>query len=235
MTSTIITNTDRQTKTCFNYVASLGCACNTSLYLKQLELKLFSLPYDWIFSNLKMIQHTIEDDFKSFLSLDLINPKKNKQAGHNYYHKRLFNHHNPKEDRNNYHYYQRCIARFKTMLNSGDRKLFIHTVYQEPEKYHRHFLEFGSSFKKVNFEIKDALNFNCFLSNLTKNYVFLVIIQNPKQLESRVRKVFEKNNLIIYTLDCLGVSSGELLTNPVDNLNYQNIITQFNYDLKSIC
>jgi hypothetical protein len=190
ITTTTITNTDK--KNCFNYVVSLGCACNTSLYLKELELKLFSLPYDWIFSNLKMIQHTIEDDFKSLLNLDLINPKKPKQAGHDYYHKRLFNHHNPKDNQNDYNYYQRCIARFKTMLDSGDRKLFIHTVYQEPGKYHRH-------------------------------------------LESQVRKIFYEKNLIIYTIDCLGVSSGELLTNPVDNLNYQNIITQFNYDLKPIC
>jgi hypothetical protein len=192
MTITTITNTDK--KNCFNYVVSLGCACNTSLYLKELGLKLFSLPYDWIFSNLNMIQHTIEDDFKSLLDLDLINSKKPKQAGHSYYHNRLFNHHNPKDNQNDYNYYQRCIAKFKTMLGSSDRKLFIHTIYQEPEKYYRHFLEFNSNFKKVNFEIEDAIKFNCFLKSLTENYTFLIIIQNPNQLESQVKKFFDENN-----------------------------------------
>lgn len=232
MVNTTLINTEQ--KVCFNYVVSLGCACNTSLYLKELGLKLFSLPYDWIFSNLDMIQHTIEDDFKSFLNLEMIDSKKPKQAGHNYYHKRLFNHHNPKDDQSDYHYYQRCISRFKSLLSSKDNKLFIHTVYQEPEKHHRHFLEFNSDFKKVNFEVADAIKFNCFLSKLTDNYTFLVIIQNPNQSKPQVRKIFHENNLMVYVVDCLGVSSGELLTNHVDNLNYKNIITQFDYDLKQI-
>lgn len=232
MTNNVITKIN--TKQCYNHVVSLGCACNTSLYLKKLGLKLFSLPYDWIFSNLDMIQHTIEDDFESFLNLELINSKKPKQAGHSYYHKRLFNHHNPKENQDDYHYYQRCITRFKELLDSSDNKLFIHTVYQETEKYHRHFLEFNSDFKKVNFELEDAIKFNSFLSKLTTNYTFIVIIENPNQLESQVRKILDENNLIVYVLDCLGVSAGEFLTNTIDSSNYQQIITQFDYDLKQI-
>lgn len=232
MLSSVATNTNK--KQYYNYVISLGCACNTSLYLKELGLKLFSLPYDWIFSNLDMIQHTIEDDFKLFLNPELINSKKAKQAGHGYYHKRLFNHHNPKDNQDDYHYYQRCITRFKALLDSSDNKLFIHTVYQEPEKYHRHFLEFNSNFKKVKFEVKDAIKFNSFLSKLTKNYTFIVIIENPNQLESQIRKILDEDHLIIYVIDCLGVSSGEFLTNTIDNCNYQKIITQFDYDLKQI-
>jgi hypothetical protein len=232
MTSSTITNTNK--KLSFNYVVSLGCACNTSLYLKELGLKLFSLPYDWIFSNLNMIQHTIEDDFQSFLNLELINSKKSKQAGHNYYHQRLFNHHNPKDNQNDYKYYQRCITRFKAILDSSESKLFIHTVYQEPEKFHRHFLEFNSDFKKTTFEVEDAIKFNSFLSKLTDNYTFLIIIQNPNQLESKVRKIFDESNLMVYVVDCLGVSSGQLLTNSIDNLSYQKIITQFDYNLKAI-
>lgn len=232
MTNDVMTKINH--KQCYNHVVSLGCACNTSLYLKKLGLKLFSLPYDWIFSNLDMIQHTIEDDFKSFLNPELINSKKPKQAGHSYYHKRLFNHHNPKDDRDDYHYYQRCITRFKEILDSTDNKLFVHTVYQEPEKYHRHFIEFNSEFKKVNFELEDAKKFNSFLSKLTKNYTFIVIIENPNQTKSQVRKILAENNLIVYVIDCLGVSSGEILTNTIDSSNYQQIITQFDYDLKEI-
>ncbi len=232
MTNTIVSAT--RNKLCFSYIASLGCACNTSMYLKQLNLKLFSLPYDWIFSNLDMIQHTIEDDFQSFLNPELINTRKQKQAGHNYYHNRLFNHHNPKDNEDDRSYYQRCISRFKSVLSSEEKKLFIHTVYQNPQKYHRHFMEFGSNFKKSGFELEDADKFNSFLSTVTSNYTFLVIVQNPNQPEAQVRKIFDENNLMVYVVDCLGVSSGQLLTNPIDHENYQKIITQFDYELKPI-
>ncbi|MGL4759107.1 MAG: DUF1796 family putative cysteine peptidase, partial [Patescibacteria group bacterium] len=93
----------------FKHVISLGCACNTSLYLKELGLKTYSLPYDWIFSNLDMIEHTIEDNFQSFLDRQLMFTRNPKQAGHQYYHDMLFNHRNPKDNQEDYDYYQRCI------------------------------------------------------------------------------------------------------------------------------
>lgn len=221
-------------KLCFNYVVSLGCACNTSLYLKELNLKLFSLPYDWIFSNFDMIRHTIEDDFKSFLDPELIITYKSRQAGHKLYHNRLFNHHNPKVNSSDRSYYQRCINRFKSVLDSPKKKLFIHTMYHDPHKYHRGFVDFNSDFKNVDFKLSKIEEFELFLSKITTNYSLLVIVQNPHQLEARVRKIFDKKNLMVYYLDCLGISTGKLLANPTDSLNYQKIISQFNYQLKEI-
>ena len=83
----------------YHYIISLGCACNTSLYLKKMGLKKFSLPYDWIFSNLDMIEHTVKDEFKSFLNVDLIENIKPKRASHSLYHSLLFNHRNPKANK----------------------------------------------------------------------------------------------------------------------------------------
>lgn len=108
------------------------------------------------------------------------------------------------------------------------------SLYQKLEKYHRHFLEFNSDFKKTAFEIKDAMKFDSFLSKSTDNYNLLVIKQNPNQLESKVRRIFGLSNLMVFIVDCLGVSSGELLTNPIDNLSCQKVTTRFDYNLKAI-
>ena len=221
-------------KNTFNYVISLGCACNTSLYLKELNLKTFSLPYDWIFSNLDMIKHTIEDDFKLFSDINLMSDRQEKKASHNYYHQKLFNHRNPRSNREDYDYYQRCIARFKQVINSSDNKLFIHTLYLKPQEFHRDYLKFQRNFQDVAFDLNKIKKFNQFLNSVTSNYTLLVILQNPKQQTSQVKKVLESENLLVYTIDCLGRSSGKLLKNSADHQNYTNIIKQFNFQLKNL-
>ncbi len=218
----------------FNYVISLGCSCNTSLYLKKSCLKIFSLPYDWIFTNLDMLEHTIKDDFKSFLNPELMTDIKEKKAGHDLYHSILFNHRNPKKNSEDRDYYQRCIYRFKRVLKSERRKLFIYTMYREPYKYHQGFAKFGDRFKDLSFDLDKIENFNRFLSSITDNYTFLVILQNPKQAVSKSTKILEENNLLVYVLDCLGVSSGKLLTNEADDYNYQQIIKQFDFELEPV-
>lgn len=218
----------------FNHVISLGCACNTSLYLKELGLKTYSLPYDWIFSNLDMIEHTIEDDFQSFLDRQLMFARNPKQAGHQQYHDMLFNHRNPKDNQEDYDYYQRCINRFKQILKTNDTKLFIHTMYQEPKTYHGHFVKFKPTFKNVYYDLEKIKNFHTFLGRITSKYFLLVIIQNPKQEQSQINKIFEQENLLVYSLDCLGLSAGEFLSHPQDHQNYQTIIKQFNYELKNL-
>lgn len=217
----------------FNHAISLGCACNTSLYLKELNLKRFSLPYDWIFTNLDMIKHTIEDDFKSFLDTSLMSDRKVTQASHNFYHQKLFNHRNPKSVREDYDYYQRCIDRFKQVINSKDNKLFIHTLYQQPQKFHRDYLKFNRKFQNVAFDLNKLKEFNQFLNSITTNYTLLVIVQNPKQDTSQVRKVLESENLVVYILDLLGASSGKFLGYKKDHQNYLDIIQQFNFQLKN--
>jgi len=218
----------------FNYAISLGCACNTSLYLKELGLKQFSLPYDWIFSNLDTIEHTIKDDFNSFLDKNLIDSVNQKRASHNLYHSFLFNHRNPKDNENDYQYYQRCIDRFKQVLKSDCNKLFIHTMYKEHDKYHKSFMKFGENFKNFEFNLDRIKKFDCFLSSITHNYTLLVILQNPKQSVSKYTKILDSENLFVYVLDCVGVSAGELLANAEDSSNYKEIIKQFNFEPKQI-
>ena len=92
-------------------------------------------------------------------------------------------------------------------------------------------MKFGEQFKEVRFDVNKIRNFNHFLSTVTNNYTLLVILQNPKQPVSQHTKIIEEENLLIYSLDCLGVSAGELLKNELDSNNYQQIINQFNFKL----
>ena len=46
---------------------SIGTRCISSQILENLKIKKESYPFDWIFSNLDIIKHCIQDDFKIFL------------------------------------------------------------------------------------------------------------------------------------------------------------------------
>lgn len=48
-------------------VVSLGSLCLTSKLLQSMDMKTESYPFDWIFSNPKMIAHCLNDDFATFL------------------------------------------------------------------------------------------------------------------------------------------------------------------------
>jgi hypothetical protein len=53
--------------TIIKYVCSLGPRCHTASFLKRNHLKKASYPFDWIFSDIDMITHCLEDDFNIFL------------------------------------------------------------------------------------------------------------------------------------------------------------------------
>ena len=55
------------------YVCSLGNRCHTAYLLKKCNLKKTSYPFDWIFSDLYMILHCIEDNFNKFLNKSKLN------------------------------------------------------------------------------------------------------------------------------------------------------------------
>lgn len=102
-----------------NYVCSLGDRCHTAKFMKRLNLKLVSYPFDWIFSGTDTIIHTIENDFKIFLDKsyyhDVDNKVYNDQCGHSFYHSSFFNHKDPRKEEH-HEYYVRCIDRFKNLL-----------------------------------------------------------------------------------------------------------------------
>ena len=109
----------------------------------------YACPFDWIFSSAAMVSHCLRDDFRDFLdkrqyylngtSFDSIGlkpgsaPRERKLIGHNTYSEMtagvgrgtIFNHRDPLYDDSDYLYIERCVQRFRCLLGSADRKLFV--------------------------------------------------------------------------------------------------------------
>ena len=84
-----------------------------------------SYPFDWIFSNLNMVNDCIENDFVDFLDKkQYIDIGSNSKCGHIKYHAGLFNHKNPLKNNEDYFYYERCVNRFRQLIKSQESKFF---------------------------------------------------------------------------------------------------------------
>jgi Putative papain-like cysteine peptidase (DUF1796) len=121
----------------FDNIISLGTHCLTSFTLKKFRLKKWSGPFDWIFSNVGMITHCIEDNFHTYLDRKYHQavPKKARihadanVCEHTYYLDNngirfVFNHRDASEDEQ-FRYYTRCVERFQCALNSQARNLLV--------------------------------------------------------------------------------------------------------------
>jgi len=119
-------------------VVSLGTRCFTSEFLKRQRLREWAGPFDWIFSNVAMIEHCVRDDFATFLDRALYRPVPLEErihgpdvnrVDHLFYRDRfgvrnVFNHHDVHEDRD-YAYLQRCVGRFRRALASPSQHVFL--------------------------------------------------------------------------------------------------------------
>jgi Putative papain-like cysteine peptidase (DUF1796)/Domain of unknown function (DUF4214) len=115
---------------------SLGSHCLVSYTLKEMGLKRYSCPFDWIFSRPSMIEHCLKDSFALLADRSqykpVIDETGNEQAGrcHHAFYKasfgvdRVFNQRDMRIEEN-YQYLLRCIRRFTQLLKSVDRKIFV--------------------------------------------------------------------------------------------------------------
>jgi len=212
-----------------NYIISLGCSCNVSYYIKKLSLKRFSLPFDWIFSNCKMIIAILHNNFEDFIDTKyIIGPTK-----HIKYHEKMFFHKNMTEEKN-IEYYKRCIIRFQKVINSKKKKLFIHTSYKTLEKVPRYANFFVSPYDEHKLETnEDYIElYNC-LKSITQNFILVIIIQIPFCKEPKILKEIIESDLIIYNLHLKGDTSGTTFYG-IDNNNYKKIINSYDYELLTL-
>jgi hypothetical protein len=111
----------------------MGQNCCTSWYLKQSENKLASYPFDWIVTSPEIIIDILDDDFNRMLDRNQIISKAYR-AGHKYYHDILFGHRNPALSKDDYEYFQRCVQRWKVLMNQNPPIVFVTIVLNEVEK-----------------------------------------------------------------------------------------------------
>ncbi len=211
-----------------NYVISIGPLCHTSYNLNQMGLKKFSCPFDWIFSNLTIVQNCIENKFRYFLDKKYYYVSQHEIAryiGHQYYsHASIFAHHDPLENIDHYNYFCRCVERFIKVLASDKNKLFVYTdmgYYEKEDMNENHAL------------IKNYVQFDNFLKLHTSYYKLLFIIMNNSKShpKSQATKILENDNISIYFLENKSISNGLTFSDPIDNITYQNIIKNYQFDL----
>lgn len=186
---------------------SLGHFCLTSTLLKSLNVKHYSLPFDWIFSNNKMLHSCLSDQFKSFLTKEYYTSlpptmSEKKRCNHKLYGD-IFNHHNPTLN-TDYQYFSRCVQRFHSLISSDELKVFFIISYE-------------------------LINIDYFITHIAPylgQFVLIYIYLSNNKEKTEIELNYVLNNMIIYTYHfkskCTGVKfenneETELLLNHLKN------------------
>jgi len=184
-----------------NNICSIGNHCITALLLEKANIRTESYPFDWINSNIDVVKHCLRDNFEIFLDKKYYNRGKTHDnyeqiQNHTYFHDKynndlkMFRHRDPLNNISDYQYYQRCVNRFKKILNNQNNKLFIYCG--NIDKNNDKILEIADTFKKytTNYRILFIKNSNI------KDYKF-ESINNIDFLDIAVEGMFTKNEYLI--------------------------------------
>lgn len=195
----------------FKYIISLGEKCHTASFLKRNNFKKASYPFDWIFSNPLMIAHCIDDNFKIFLDKSYYTLENTNYPiqTHKFYYPcglTMFNHHNPIND-NDFKYFERCIYRFKNLLDSEDNKLFI--------------IMFVNNKNNLSDYQNDIIFLNNKLKEKTKNFKLLFILHRCKGFQYHEwLEIEEIKDIDILELYTITPSTGTEFGFIVNEINY---------------
>lgn len=203
---------------------SLGGLCHSAQLLKVNGLKKASYPFDWIFSNLQMIEDCISNDFKTFLDKSQYSDYttnstlKENQCEHNFYgkmlsnpdHNIIFNHHNPLSNQKDYEYLERCVNRFRDLLKSDERKKFVILTSDEDS---------------LTNNLKKASNFSDFIGKYTQRHKLLII--NNKVTGHQSHEWVMYNNIRFLQLETKSNSNGLQFCNETDEDYLNKIVSYF--------
>lgn len=204
---------------------SLGQNCLSSWYLKQVGLKKFSYPFDWIFSSTEIVEDCVADNFAKFLNKKYY--LKGKVTGHTIYHSHLFNHFDPL-DVKYFQYYKRCCSRFEKLLTGDFKTIFFINLINEPNERVSWSKGFNRDFQMpIDQNLTTALDFSeSFKSNFVvePSFVFLNIKSNSTG-KIEINKI--NNNFIFLDYCAIGSNTGVYFENPLDDFVFKSLFSQF--------
>lgn len=205
------------------YVCSMGFVCHVARLLQRLNIKLCSYPFDWTFTPFKTVSECLKDDFKSFMDREQYIPFHAKKCGHKQYNNQrvLWNHHNPRDNPEDYAYVVRCVERFRALLKKPGSKLFIFFKVKGRENL-----------------LEQALLFEKVLSTVTTNYTILLIYYSVSTEDKRHHTWSKNGNIDCLELFTLSASSGVTFKNKEDNEYLESLLKgayQFNLDQDVEC
>ena len=210
-----------------SYVVTLGPNCAASWFCKQhLNVKRFSAPFDWVFSDPDIIADCIEDDFKTFLDVEeytdnMYHENDFRVAGHKTYGGKMFEHHNPRQD-HHHKYFSRCVDRFRRVLKSPNSKLYIYYDQNSDPP------EDKSSFERLH----------DILEKKTSNFTLLLIFHSISTTPHSIRiepNWSSKKNIVVASLQTADGHCNSDLIDESETINMIIFLNQyFTFDLLNL-
>lgn len=216
----------------FSQAVSLGNFCHSAQILKDIGYRVFSGPFDWIFSNPKALAHILHDDFKIFLDQSYYYPvpvSERKVPGANFcehlYYKEnfgvhhLFNHHLPNEEGDYLHYVQ-AVNEFRSSIKSPEPILYLMVANHA-------------------IPLEQYANLVTALDAHGKSYRILAVhfsLANQEiapTLEGNVETIHHDQKLLLVNLKVKGLSMGNTFLDPDDNLRFANFLRTFEVGSKT--
>lgn len=202
---------------------SLGETCQPANTLKSLGLKNESYPFDWTTDKSEIIKSCLEDDFKTFLDRSLYLPSEvERSCYHGAYVQILttkpilneqifFRHRDPLHNDEDYNYYVRCVDRFRKLLASDDKKIFIKTYLH----------------KQANEScLEDAASLAEFLGSYTTNYKIIAVRHAITGTQS-FNVVEDSENLLYIDITTIDDSDGGSFMNHTDISFFNSLLGHF--------
>ncbi|HMQ74730.1 MAG TPA: DUF1796 family putative cysteine peptidase [Flavobacteriales bacterium] len=195
---------------------SLGQNCSTAWTIKAVGAKQASYPFDWLAVSPALLEHVLDDGFRTFLDRRRMIPLLT-DGGHRDYHRSLFGHRDPRSFDRHHAYYVRCVDRFNGVLATDEPILFVTTVVNEPAKRRRLAGGFRPAFRLP--ERQTPAHFQGVMDRLVARHPrsrFLFIEQyteRPFHLELTHRDA----RMAWVRHDAQGVSTGARYLDPLDD------------------
>jgi len=199
----------------FAYVMSLGSRCLVARVLRDLDLRRFAGPFDWVYSSPQMVRDCLSNDFCKFLDADMLVAQ-----GHSWSHREyslllgrgvVFPHHEPRvKDKE---FFERSVQRFRLVMPSALRKLFV-VVHPVPSMReldairHHGSAEIGRLF--ADLQAHGASNFDLFAVHLVYGNCSEAACGSH---QGPVMRLLEdtcsgKDRMILWELHCVGHCTG---------------------------
>ena len=201
-------------------VISFGHRCSSATFIKLLEIKTESYPFDWIVSKLDVIKDCIETKFVHFLNLKnyitkntvsinkidntIINIENEVSQVNMYYEKDTqniqtynlklaLNHHDLINDIQYYEYYQRCINRLYELFETDIQKYYL---------YFHPIMGINDYTNNKEDILNEFDNFNKYIIEKTKNIfgIYFILIRYNENIKSI--KLKETQNYNVFVLYC---------------------------------
>lgn len=159
------------------YIIPFGCDCYVAITLDELKLRQFSLPFDFIYSDLNMIKESLETNFKEFLNKENYIKYQSKGCINKYF-KKKFPHYNMLIGET-YNNLKNRINKIKYIIKSEELKLFVHI-----------FSKFSLQYVNTLSEI---------ISNYSNNFKILVLIKKRRNYNT-YKLEYESKNIKVFTI-----------------------------------